>query len=124
MNFYMCKQPQLKDKGRGDPVCGAVETNPVRNHEVVGSILGLAQWVKDLALSCGVGRRCGWDPLLLWLWRRLVTAAPIRPLAWEPPYAVGASKKTKHATARWFFKKVNVFKNWGGYKICSISEEA
>ena len=24
--------------------------NPTRNHEVVGSILDLAQWVKDLAL--------------------------------------------------------------------------
>ena len=28
----------------------AVEMNPTRNHEVVGSILGLTQWVKDLAL--------------------------------------------------------------------------
>ena len=29
--------------------------------------------------------------VLLWLWRRPVAAAPIRPLAWDPPYAVGAA---------------------------------
>ena len=29
---------------------GAVETNLTRNHEVSGSIPGLTQWVKDLAL--------------------------------------------------------------------------
>ena len=34
--------------------------------------------------------------MLLWLWRRLVAIVPIRPLAWEPPYASGvALEKTK-----------------------------
>ena len=51
-------------------------------------------------MSCGVGHRCGLDPMLLWLWHRPVAIAPIRPLAWEPPYAAGAAlekakKKTK-----------------------------
>ena len=59
--------------------------NLTRNHEVVGSIPALAQWVKD--------HRCGSDPELLWLWHRLVATAPIQPLAWEPPYAVGAAQE-------------------------------
>ena len=42
-------------------------------------------------MSCGVGLRRGSDPELLWLWHRLATTAPIRPLAWEPLYAVGAA---------------------------------
>jgi len=31
------------------------------------------------------------DPELLRLWCRLVAMAPIRPLAWESPYAAGAA---------------------------------
>ena len=47
-------------------------------------------------MSCGVGRRRGLDPALLWFWCRPAAIAPIRPLAWEPPYATGASlEKTK-----------------------------
>lgn len=42
-------------------------------------------------MSCGVGCRYVSDPELLWLWRGPVTTAPIRPLAWEPPYAIGAA---------------------------------
>ena len=47
-------------------------------------------------MSCGVGCSLGSDPELLWLWRKPAAAAPIRPLAWEPPFAVGAAlEKTK-----------------------------
>ena len=47
-------------------------------------------------MSCGVGCRCSLDLALLWPWCKPVATAPIGPLAWEPPYAVGAAlKKTK-----------------------------
>ena len=44
-------------------------------------------------VSCGVGRRRGSDPTLvwLWLWCRLAATAPIRLLAWEPPFAEGVA---------------------------------
>ena len=32
----------------------------------------------------------------MWLWRRMAATAPIRPLVWESPYAMGAAlEKTK-----------------------------
>ena len=46
-------------------------------------------------MSCGVGRRCGLDPALLWLWPRLAGVALIGPLAWGPPYAAGVALKKK-----------------------------
>ena len=68
----------FKSKGNlGVPVVAQWLTNPTKNHEVSGSIPGLAQQIGDL--------------VLLWLWCRPVATARIRPLAWEPPYASGAA---------------------------------
>ena len=44
-------------------------------------------------MSSDVGRRCGLDPALLWLWHRRAATALIQSLAWEPPHAAGAALK-------------------------------
>ena len=44
-------------------------------------------------MICGVGHRLSSDPALLWLWLWPVATDPIRPLAWEPPYAACADLK-------------------------------
>ena len=62
----------------------------------MGSLLD--RWVKgsSVAVSCGEGRSCSSDPVLLWLWCRLTAAAPIHPLDWQLPCAVGmALRKPK-----------------------------
>ena len=46
-------------------------------------------------MSCGVGPRCGSDPVLLRLWRRLAGAALIGSLAWELPYATSVALKSQ-----------------------------
>ena len=53
--------------------------------------------VQSLAslMSCGIAHRHVSDPELLWLWHRPVATAQMSPLAWEPPYAVGAAIKRK-----------------------------
>ena len=48
-------------------------------------------------MSCSIGRRHGLDPALPWLWLWLwpAAAAPIGPLAWEPPHAAGVALKSE-----------------------------
>ena len=60
---------------------GSAETNLIGIHEDACLIPGLLLWVRD--------------PALLWLWCKPAATAPIRPLAWEPPYAAGAALKKK-----------------------------
>ena len=44
-------------------------------------------------MSYDVSCRPGSDPVLLWLWCRPASTAPIGPLAWKPPYATGAAQE-------------------------------
>ena len=46
-------------------------------------------------MSCGVARRLAVNPALLWLWCRLASVAPIRPLAWKLPCAAGVALRSK-----------------------------
>ena len=61
-------------------------------------------------MSCGVGCRRGLGLALLWLWCWPVATARIRPLAWEPPFAVGmALEKAKRQTNKQTNKQKNSF---------------
>ena len=58
-------------------------------------------------MSCRVGRRHGLIPTLLRLWYRPAATAPIRPLAWEAPYAVGVALEKTERKKRNYCSKIN-----------------
>ena len=60
--------------------------NPTTIHNDVGLLPDLTQWVGD--------------PALLWLWRKLVATAPIRPLAWES-HILQVQPERKREKERW-----------------------
>ena len=71
-------------------------------------------------MSYGIGHRCGSDLALVWLWHRLVATAPIRPLAWEPPYAMGvAIEKGKNTKKK--KKKINSLSDFQVYIIVKLT---
>ena len=76
-------------------------------------------------MSYGVGHKCGLDLALLWC--RPAAIAPVRPLAWEPPYAALKRQKNKKIfknkknktnwgvsiVAQWFKKPINIHEDSG-----------
>ena len=64
-----------------------------------------------------MSRRCSLDHALLWLWYRPAAIAPIRPLAWDTPYAAGVAlekaKKKKKSWVRLVFSVPNKLASTG-----------
>ena len=61
--------------------------------------------------------RHGLELALLWLWHRLAAAAPIRPLAWEPSYAVGAALKKRQKTKKKKKNKREISKTQNDFEL-------
>jgi len=84
--------------------------------------------VRSLALLRGLrngrcrepwlGCRCGLDPVLLWLWPRPSATAPIRPLAWELPYAEGVALEKAKRPGKKKKKKKNYLVTRGPVTLC------
>ena len=83
-------------------------TNPTRNREVAGLILGLTQWVKNLTTPHAMAQTADVARILMWLGScvivaavQITAAALIRSLAQEIPYVMGvALKRQKQTTIR------------------------
>ena len=83
-------------------------------HSAAEINLTMRLWVRCLALLNGLRSwhchklwcrlQTGSDLALLWLWCRPAAVALIRPLAWEPPYALGVALKRPKKKKK---KKIN-----------------
>ena len=87
---------------------------PIIAQQLQTQLVSMRMLVRFLALlsrlriwcccELGVGCRRSLDPVLLWLWYRPAAVAPVRPLAWELPYAEGGLKtKKKRVLALYIF---------------------
>ena len=77
-------------------------------------------------MNCGVGRSRSLDMALLWLWCRPAATATIRPLVWEPPYAMGVALKRQKDKKRKKRKRKRGSSHCGSAEInlTSIHEDA
>ena len=78
--------------------CGPAETNPTRNEEVEGR--SLASISRLRIQHCRE------------LWCRPAAVAPIRPLAWEFPYATGEALKTQKTKKKKEREKKGLYFGW------------
>ena len=97
----------------GVPIVAQWVQNPISIREDAGSIPVFTQWDQDL--------------VLLWLWCRMEAIAPIRPLAWELPYATSVALKRKINKIPWWNLTCNVmilgggvFEGWLGYEVSPL----
>ena len=79
--------------------CGSAETNPTSIHEDVGSIPGLALWVRiQIGLSCGVGYRRGLRSRVAMAMVQSGGYSSDATLSLGTSYAMGAPLKNKNKT--------------------------
>ena len=72
ITFFVLIKLKHENSLLGIPIVSQQVKNPNSIHKDVGSIPGLAQWVRGsgVAMNCGIGWRHSLGPTLLWLWRK------------------------------------------------------